>query len=234
MGRSVFLLLSLAALVVAWAAGAASAAVQYHQPTPIPPGMPGYRGYSWVSSETDLGGQHSPMKAFDSFILAQPAVIETVAWSGSYGNGPNPYDVDSFSVTFWADGDNKPSGALYTATIGGNAHQTVFYVSDWEHWCNHWTDLPVPFVANANQKYWLSVIANHYIHPQWGWLGVPWADGVGDGKFWHQYETGEGYLGDTDLAFTLSGSAVPEPASIVLWSVLAACGLGARCWRREP
>ena len=69
----------------------------------------------------------------------------------------------------------------------------------------------INFTATGGTKYWLSIVANVGIPPQWAWESGSGGDGVA-------YQDFFGSLGPlvVDNAFTLSTGSVPEPADAAL------------------
>src|SRR5262249_32145995 len=93
----------------------------------------------------------------------------------------------------------------------------------------------------AAGTYWISIVPDTDFPPQWGWRRAAWA---GDGSI-KDFNVPGVLVGRTrndvagnplsDLAFTIVGpptGAIPEPATVVLWSLFGVL-TGGYAWRRR-
>ncbi|MDH7506642.1 MAG: hypothetical protein QHH15_02485 [Candidatus Thermoplasmatota archaeon] len=173
-----------------------------------------------LSSQLDQAYPFNSQVA-DDFQFEKETSITDVHWWGVYwnpGGGPNPAD---FNIIFYADAGGMPTGAgmpdptptaLKVYTMSG-VMGTPFGTDQYEYDVT----LPEPFVASANEHYWIAIQWIGNFQPQWGWytngdnpellfpslqgfplLGMP---------YWTVHEYG-------DMAFYLTGrepSPPPEP-----------------------
>jgi hypothetical protein len=206
--------------------------VLYTQPSDFP--VTRSPGVYASQNDTAVGGIGNFATASDSFRLTSTSLVNSVQWQGGYFLPPNQGPITAFTLTFSADAGGQPGAALLSETIPGNANETfvgseagigrggnlVFNYSD---------ALPIPFLAQANTTYWLSIVPNLDFSDdpnigQWGWHTGTGGDGTSFQRF-----LGGPFVNPDDLAFTLVGIAnVPEPAGLALWSVAALAGLAYR------
>jgi hypothetical protein len=157
----------------------------------------------------------------------RPYLVTDVHWTGTYWN-PGVGQPSGFNVMFFANNGGVPTGGGQQDPTGtailnqfvplGATNQTATgNVNEFRY--N--TKLQVPFLADRNTTYWLSVQSQMNFPPQWGWnftatqkgngavLGFPllaipyWTNWVAQGA-------------GPDMSFQLTGFKVPEPASLGL------------------
>lgn len=175
-----------------------------------------------------------PQQVYESFVLTADATIQSVNW---YGTdiveifGVPPGNPESFLVNFYADGGSGVPGALLsTNTIGNYAGATFtgLKIQDIISIFSYQGTLATPFQATAGTRYWISIV-DPTEFARWYW-----ASGSGPDNTHTTIIDGQILVGQTgDTAFSLQGtvSAVPEPASALLFAVGAA-GLLLRGRRR--
>jgi hypothetical protein len=177
-------------------------------------------GGEWNASQNDTDFYGSFSTAYDDFTLNTTSLVTTVGWSGGFFNGPNPGNITAFNIGFYLDSGAAPGAlvALFPQSITGNGNATG---PNGDDSYNYAIDLNIPFVAQAGTKYWVSIQADLAYPPQWGW-----AEGTGGNGIGHQVFFGNPQAGIRDMAFSLSGLPVPEPATYLLFA-LGLAGLGA-------
>jgi hypothetical protein len=175
---------------------------------------------SYISSTLDENGELPGARAADNFRLSFPAVISDIHWWGVDVEGGT-----DFSFTFYDDNAGVPGNVLHTT--GGSLTTTpdspggfpvTFYSSD----------LDAPFETASNTTYWVSVF-DAAPDAVWAWLE---ANDFGDFS-WQGSEPPPPWQFDRpDLSFQLTGTAIPEPSTIAIWSLLGLAGLGYG-WRKR-
>jgi hypothetical protein len=172
--------------------------------------------------------------------LPQAALITGAEWQGGYFLPPlsGPPSITAFTLTFWSDVGGQPGSPLMSYFIPGTANETFVgpgpgLTAGGNLIFDYQTDLPTPFLAQGGVIYWLSIVPDLVFQQnppitvgQWGWHTGTGGDGISMQDF-----LGTRFTNPNDLAFTLTGEFIPEPASIVLWGIgVAALGYG---WRRR-
>ena len=189
--------------------------------------------YTQPFAETANGGYYASTLGgflqFDSFTLGADSTIESVRWYGVDLNellGWTPVNPTLFTVAIHADdGNGMPGSVLTSSTIGDSAAATNTGTQLLGLALYQYTGtLTTPFHAAAGTTYWIG-ISDPTTNGNWFW-----ASGSGPDA------THAGIVGGTpaayadDMSFTLDGTitAVPEPASSVLFLLGAAGLLGMR------
>ena len=181
-------------------AGGAQAATLYTQAA-LPNG-----GAS--ASQNDTGANGNFATVFDDFTLSATSNITGLNFTGQFFN-PNTSvgPISGFTVNFYSDAAGAPGSTLASSFTTGTAGQSCTGVV-----CNY--SLALNFNADAGTRYWMSIVPDLLFPPQWGWNFGSGGNGVA-------YQT---FFGTTtqqtrDYAFTLTGNAVPEPAT---WAMMIA------------
>ena len=185
------------AATMLWAPAAANAAVLYTQ-GPI-------ANVVWASQNDTTGGNGNFATAYDNFTLASTNTVTGLEFTGQFFNPPQLATITAFTVNFYADNMGQPGGTLVSSFTAGNASQNCTGVV-----CSY--NLGVNFNASAGTTYWLSIVPDMGFPPQWGWQG-----GTGGNGTSYQDFFGTRLQNASDLAFTLTGGAVPEPST---WGLL--------------
>jgi len=172
-----------------------------------------------LSSQFDTAYPFNSQVA-DDFMLDVDTPITDVHWWGIFWNGPpagpNPAD---FNIIFYADAGGMPTGAglpdptptaLKVYNIPGVMGVPTGGTEEYEYD----VILPEPFVALANEHYWIAIQWAGDFPPQWGWStnggnpellnpavqGFPLLGTV----YWTVHQYG-------DQAFYLTSETGPEP-----------------------
>jgi len=196
-------------------------------------------GFAIVSDFLFFGEQE-----LDDFVLdAGGATITDVHWWGAYGGDPDPTESDEFTVRFFEESEaasGVPSGTYLYEYVTGAADRTAtamttpgYGAHDGGVVYEYMFFLPTPIALDGDTNYYLSIVNDS--ESLWGWLqGEDLAGG-------HWYRTGDpAYTGTWapsgiggDFAFELTGTPIPEPATLLILGGLGAGLAGARKLRRK-
>jgi hypothetical protein len=151
---------------------------------------------------------------YDDFTLSAGGVIKNVSW---YGTDPGEYSTGftGFTVEFLSDNGGLPGSVLADNFIGAPAGEyATHYMGDPGYQLFGFSGtLSTPFTAAPGTEYFLSIAAD-ISGGDWYWTTADQGDngavGCG-GDYGNSF-----YPIDTDVAFTLSGTTVPEPSTIAL------------------
>jgi len=138
-------------------------------------GQPG----TWtIASQLDTGYPFNAQAA-DDFMFDTETDITGIGWYGRFWNGPpdeiNPCD---FNIYIYADDGtgNAPTGGGMqnpeTTALESYLFEDVLGVSIGEHAFSYELNLPSPFTAQPQEKYWIVFQAKFDFPPQWGWLNT--------------------------------------------------------------
>jgi hypothetical protein len=179
------------------------------------------------ASQTDVNPAFD-ITTYDNFSLPTASNITSVGWVGSYFDPATQGAITAFTITLYADNAGKP-GALLASTgdVASNAGET-FLRNDNAGSPTYAYNLNTAFLVAGGTHYWLSIVADLPHPPEWGWEAATGPDGS-------SYLCGPGGCGSeiSDVAFTLSGTAVPEPGSAVLLATALCIGLIVRAATRN-
>jgi hypothetical protein len=195
----------------------ANADLLYDQPANSPGGLAS-------QNAPNLGG---PLyTAFDDFTLTTGALISGVQWQGAYSNPATQGTITQFELIFWSDNAGLPGTALRTIDIAGNAGETFAGSPSGFLDYNYAANLSTPFQVDANTRYWLSIQPTANLPPQWFWRYGSGGDGQSAQIIFAVSPNPVSV--PQDLAFSLTGSSVPEPSSLVLGGIGTLIVLAAR------
>jgi len=189
-----------------------SAGILYSQPYDGTGGL-------FASQNDTTGGNGNFATVYDNFTLSGGGSINTVNWTGGYFNPGPPGTITAWTVSFYTDNIGQPGSLLYSANAAGNGNETGT-----SNPFSYSLTLTTPFAAGAGTQYWLSVVPDLGFPPQWGWGTATGGDGIS----YQDYFGSRSQL-ENDFAFSLEGTIVPEPVSMVLvGSALASLALRRR------
>jgi hypothetical protein len=222
MKRLLWSFASLAVLVCG--TGRADAAVLWDQP---------WDGTSNAfSSQNATNGLGNFATVYDNFTIGYNATVSVVDWTGQIFNG-SPASITGFTLTFYGDNSGIPGSVLATEFVSGDPQVAVVGFQTYSYELT----LATAFSAAANTQYWLSIVPTMDFPPQWGWSTSLSGDGDGQG---YQVFFGSGNVVVPDLAFSLQGDrvtpppgGVPEPASVVVWTLVAGFFAAGRFRKRQ-
>lgn len=180
------------------------------------------------SSWRDPDGSDNDQYVWDDFTLAKDGTITAIHWYGGYDplkfgkGGP----VMDFTVSIYPStaSGREPAVAnlpLVQYQTSGDANETAFDVFNGNQINAYSFDLPTPFIASADVKYWVYIVASQQGSlPDWCFI-------AGTGGSGNHYTRTSGAGGDImyrlmpgDVAMTLLGSAVdtgtPTPTTTVI------------------
>lgn len=178
-------------------------------------------------------------EVFDNFRLASPTSVTTINWVGAYSFltvGINP----TFEINFYQDGVGGMPGSRIGTTLSAVA-ATETAQSDAGYFLYSANIASVVLLGGTN--YWLSVMANvRDSVDSWGMAITNAAVDpslLGSAQFYggdlYQYPStvGPDQFPTVDFAFSLQGTIVPEPSSIVLLVTSSIAIFGLRPIRRR-
>ena len=193
-----------ALLTVGLAAASAADPIVFTQPSEFP-------GGTLYASQNDPGGFGQFATVFDDFTLALPTTITGISWQGGYWNPTTQGSISQFTIQFWSDGGGGPAGLLQTHVIAGTANETSLGPGSVGSPIFEYS-AGLTFGAAPGVTYWVSIVPDLEFPPQWGWQSGTGGNGLAFQDFMGE----SGALEGTDLAFSLSGNAVPEPGTLLL------------------
>jgi len=159
------------------------------------------------ASQNDAGGLGNFATAYDNWNINPGGLytVNEVQFTGGYYNG-NPGSISGWTVNVYFDnGSGQPGTLQHTAHISGNGNETSIGGNIYTY------DLSgLGFQELSNIPYWLSVVPDLSFPPQWGLATGTGGDGVGYQDYFGQR------LQIGDSAFTLIGTAVPEPGTLIM------------------
>lgn len=160
------------------------------------------------ASQNDVGGLGNFASTYDNWNINPGGLytVNEVQFTGGYFNG-NPGTITGWTVNvYFANSNGGPGTLQHTAHISGNGNETLLGGNIYTY------DISgLGFQELSGIEYWLSVVPDLKFPPQWGWATGTGGDGVG----WQDYLGQSGPIG-YDSAFTLIGTAVPEPGTLVM------------------
>lgn len=176
-----------------------------------PPASPAsLNAASWVSPD----GSDSDWYLWDDFTLAQTQTITEVRWRGGYVYGAMyGGHVSGFKVSFFDSiaGGFQPvitalpekedqETVIATFHVDGNAGETPAGTFNGLAMYDYRLKLPQPVTLQGGVKYWLRVVGEQSVYPDWAW-----ASGSGGNGSHFRFNTGMSMFQNAphDMAFTL-------------------------------
>lgn len=165
-------------------------------------------GFTLIHSDANFGS-----RAADSFTLAVTEQIEQVRWWGAYlvAGAPLPCGTildDDFILTIHADAGGQPGAIVSTNPLGSSATriQTGNQISIFGHVYDEYqltADLVQPFVATADETYWVVIERGIVDTCAWYCETAPQGAFGNSSMLWDQNGGGYG-LQNFDLAFCIN------------------------------
>jgi hypothetical protein len=145
-------------------------------------------------------------QVYDDFTLSGGGTVNEVVWSGLY------LPDYGYTISFWSDHSGSPGTLLVSDNISGSAGATFSgnYGLGNNPIYNYSATLAFPFVAAAGIEYYLSIVANS--PGDWCWE----SSSVGNSGVLQFNGATLNPAPGSGAAFTLEGTEVPEPGTIVL------------------
>jgi hypothetical protein len=172
-------------------------------------------------------------RTLDNFVLSGAATVTTVRWSGVWrGAEPVPAPAPTPDVTGWeiafhtdlrgAPGATLESYALLPAAVTSTFRRTGFSGTGNTYAASYYdyaVTLPSGFAVAPGQVYWLSVLAKGPgFYPMFAWQAA--TGGLGSSSLQQILGAGESVIDagavGANRAFTLVGTPVPEPSTLLL------------------
>jgi hypothetical protein len=183
---------------------------------------------------SNLEGVVAHQQVADNFTLGSTTALDSLSWSGGYPGGQAPANPVGFSIRFFSDAGGAPGlNPLDLVNVAVTASNTGLVQPGGSPWFSYSTSLSNLTLAPG--AYWVSILESDARTPasgntQWLWGQSNTANPSrairgGDGVAWTSSS-------GPNMAFTLTGTAVPEPPSFVLGG-LAALILLAYCGGRH-
>lgn len=179
-------------------------------PIAIQPHLPALTG-----EFSNLGPSHQ--QAADDFVLSAASTLESLTWFGRYFANiavANPID---FSIRIFADSGGAPAVVpFHVIAVSVNAVATGDNFGG-VPWFSYSTPLAI---ALGPGTYWLSILENDASTPLFGGSQWLWGDSAA-GLRALRLSDGSAWISglDNNHAFTLNGTPVPEPSTLVLSAV---------------
>jgi hypothetical protein len=186
------------------------------------------------STISELGGGYR-QQSLDDFVLDPGgATVTDVHWWGSYGEDPDP-TTDDFTIRFFTDVGGSPNSAFFHEVNVGPVTRgatgmtsSAWGVHDGGVVYEYSVDLPASICLDGGTTFYMSILNN--TDSEWGWLedgsGLHWFRGS-EGGSWSESSR------QTDLAFQLTGTPIPEPTTMLMLGGLGAGLASARKMRRK-
>jgi hypothetical protein len=160
-------------------------------------------GNFWASQNDTTGGNDNYATVYDNFTLGSTSAINNVTWAGGFFNG-TPGNITAFTISFWANSAGAPGGLLQAFHMAGNASQMSIGGGTYTYSLN----LTSAFNAVAGTQYWLSIVPDVGLPPQWGWAGGTGGNGASAQDYF-----GVRYVRGSDMTFALNASPAGVPDS---------------------
>lgn len=221
---------------------AAQALALPNQPRLEPVVEPSEHGVYSVTDQALGGSDPAAAIAYDNFTLSSGYILSGVSWAGVYAEPlPGARSQTDFIISIWGDSGGAPdlaAGSLMSWSLdggfAGGSGPDVTVTSNGDFSSPTSTtpgggegfdySASVSGMLSAGQ-YWISIQADQLfdnvapvVDPEWQWhIG----DGPNDGFYFEDLAINQELVRtiDKDLAFSLQGTIVPEPSSVLLGMV---------------
>jgi hypothetical protein len=172
----------------------------------------------------DLGGEgqfsntgpYTHQQVADPFALSQAMTLQSLLWYGRYDSPVAQTDF-TFTIRLFADSGGAP--ALTPIQQVDVLVTSTSLSADPVPWRSYSTTLPAWTIGPGT--YWLSILENDPGTPAAGYTQWLWGDTSGAGTRAIRHDDSEAWVAGLDVnhAFTLQGTAVPEPSSLLLLGI---------------
>ncbi len=162
-------------------------------------------------NDTSQGGFGNFASTYDDFTISGGNyAINEVQWTGGYFNPNSQGSITGWTINVYFDNAGAPGSLQYTSHVAGNGGETS--IGTFGGVPSYTYDVTgLNFNELSGVKYWLSVVPDLAFPPQWGWE----TSSQGNGVSYQDYFGTRSQL-STDEAFTLVGTQVPEPGTLVM------------------
>jgi hypothetical protein len=150
----------------------------------------------------------------DNFALAQSASVLAIHWWGAYAN--NGIGTDNFTLRFFSDVAGNPTTVPFVDVSSLSVTRAVTNLVDnlGDQVYDYQATLASSISLVGATSYYLSLVNNT---GTWDWVGS------GPGTHWARQDDASAWIvssNTTDFAFELlGGTAVPEPATLLLLAI---------------
>ncbi len=159
-------------------------------------------------NDTSQGGFGNFASTYDNWNISPGGLytINEVQFTGGYFNPNQQGTITGWTVNVYFDNGGIPGTLQHTAHISGNGGESQLNGNIYTY------DITgLSFQELSGIPYWLSVVPDLSFPPQWGWATGTGGDGAGYQDYFDQH----GAI-PYDSAFTLIGTTVPEPGTLVM------------------
>ncbi len=163
-------------------------------------------------NDTSQGGFGNFASTYDNWNISPGGLynITEVQFTGSYFNPEQQGNITGWTVNVYFDSAGQPGALQHTMHVSGTGAET--FLGNFNGYPTYTYDISgLNFQELSGIPYWLSVVPDLAFPPQWGWG----TSNQGDGSAYQDYFGQRSQLG-ADQAFTLIGTAVPEPGTLIM------------------
>ncbi len=163
------------------------------------------------ASQNDVGGFGNFATTYDNFTVNGGNYnINEIQWTGGYFNPNQQGNITGWTISIYFDNAGQPGTQQYTTHIAGTGNET--FLGNYNGFPAYSYDVSgLNFSELAGVQYWLAVVPDLTFPPQWGWA----TSAQGDGVSYQDFFGSRSQLA-SDEAFTLIGTTVPEPGTLVM------------------